>query len=97
MITVKELMKYAFGVGSVRVVDQPYEVLFHGYTMSLKRDARNSHILERTIESFSITDTNTITITLTPATPQEIEEKEQNLKQTRVKNNYKKGSYKLEG
>ena len=97
MITVKELMKFMFGIGNIRVIDQPYEVLFHGATLDLRRDARNNHILGRCVESFSISDENTIAITLIPATPEELKEKERNLKQTRFKNNYKKGSYKLEG
>lgn len=96
-LTVKDLLKYMFAIGQVRVIDQPYEVLFHGSTIDLRRDVRSEHVLGRYIESFSISDKNTLAITLIPATAADIDEKEQNIKRTRIKNNYKKGSYKMEG
>lgn len=95
MITVRELIKYTYGIPEFRVVDQPLETLFYGHPSTLREAPKYEYILTRKVESFSITSLSTLTITLEEPSPKEKEEKKLYQEKYRSKNNY--GQRRMEG
>lgn len=90
MITVKELIKHIFGVSQIRVLDKPLETLYYGSVQNLREVTKYEYILPRSIDTFTISDKNLLTITLEEPSPKEKEEKQYYQENYRAKNNYQR-------